>query len=471
MSFARTLSFRSALAIVVGGVIGSGVFMKPALMASQLGSPLLMLSVWIVAGIITLFGALSNAEVAAMFPETGGQYVFFKEMYGAGFAFVYGWAAFAVFNTAGNASIAYVCAQYANYFISLPRLSPETESAFIVHIPYAGDLYPLKEIGLKMCTMLLIVLLTVINYYSVQYGALLQRLLTGLKALAIIILIGGIFLSGKGAIENITHNGSFMPSGTGLLGAYIAAIAGAFWAYDGWNNISFVAGEIQSPQKNIPRSLLTGLLFCIVVYALLNLAYSYVLPVELMSLSGFVASDAAAMVWGGIGGSAIALMVILSTFGTTNANVLSTARVTYAWSAENSLFAWAGTEHKRYHTPGRALLLNACWSCLLILSGSFDMLTDMLIFVTWFFYGMSALGVFVLRRRMKNRERPYRVTGYPFVPAVFVLFTAFFLGSTLYFDISAYLQHRTVLINSVFGLMITCIGIPLYYFSGRKHSR
>ena len=468
MSFNRTLSFKSTIAIVVGGVIGSGIFMKPSLMAAQLGSPLLLLSVWVVAGIITLFGALSNAEVATMFPETGGQYVFFKKMYGDRFAFIYGWAAFAVFNTAGNASIAYVCAQYADYFIALPRFTPLMEQSVFIHIPYVGELYPLKDFGVKVFTMLLIILLSLINYYSVQYGAFLQRFLTALKVVAIVLLIGGILFSGKGDTGNITHVSSAMPHGFNLIGAYMAAIAGAFWAYDGWNNISFVAGEIQSPQKNIPRSLFLGLLFCIIVYALLNLAYIYVLPMERLAFSNFVASDAATVVWGTIGGSVIALMVILSTFGTTNANVLSTARVTYALGEENKLFKWVGKEQIKYHTPGNALLLNALWSCLLILSGSFDMLTDMLIFVTWFFYGMSALGVFILRHKMKETERPYKVPGYPVIPFIFVAFTAFFLVSTLYFDITNYMHHDSHLINSVFGLLITCMGVPLYYFSKRR---
>ncbi len=464
----RNLGLNTTIALVVGGVIGSGIFMKPALMGSQLGSPLLLLSVWVVAGVVTLFGALSNAEVAAMFPETGGQYVFFKKMYGDAFAFLYGWSAFAVFNTAGNASIAYVFSTYANVLVPLPHFSAITEHSVLLHIPYVGKFYPLENFGVKLLTIFLIVLLTAVNYFSVKQGGALQRVLTALKVVAIIILIGGLLLSGKGSAVNISTNAISMPQGMALVSAYMAAIAGAFWAYDGWNNITFIAGEIKNPQKVIPKSLFMGLSFCIIVYALVNLAYVYVLPINKLSTSSFVASDAAAAVWGTTGAMLIALLVALSTFGATNANVLATSRVTFAMGEENRLFAWAGKVQPKYDTPGNALLLNGIWSCILIISGSFDMLTDMLIFVSWFFYGMSALGVFILRKRMKTFLRSYKVWGYPVVPLLFVLFVAFFLCSTVYTDVVNYNKGTAPVINSVLGIIITCTGIPVYLLSKKK---
>jgi len=466
-SFKRSLSLNTTIAIVVGGVIGSGIFMKPALMASQLGSPVLLLSVWVVAGVITLFGALSNAELASMFPETGGQFVFFQKIYGEGFAFMYGWAAFAVFNTGGNASIAYVCSQYANYFVELPRFNEVVEHSIKLHIPYVGDIFPLENFGVKSLTILIILVLTYISYRSVKYGSGLQRILTLLKAIAIILLIGGILSSGKGSMHHVFTVLPSSPHGWKMIGAYVAAIAGAFWAYDGWNNITFVAGEIKDPQRNIPKSLFAGLSFCIIIYALINLAYIYVLPIDKLSTSAFVASDAAKVAWGAIGGSVIALIVIVSTFGTTNANVLATARVTFAMGQENRWFRWAGKVQPTFQTPGNALWLNAVWAVLLILSGSFDMLTDMLIFVSWFFYGMSALGVLILRKRMKDTPRFYKVWGYPFVPLTFVGFTVFFLCSTLYTDIHNYQDGTTPIINALLGILITCIGIPIYFFSKR----
>lgn len=462
-NFHRVLNFRTALAVVIGGVIGSGIFMKPALMASQLGSPLLLLSVWVVAGIFTLFGALSNAEVAAMFPETGGQYVFFQKMYGRAFAFLYGWSAFAVFNTAGNASIAFVCSEYANYFLHLPRFSPDTEKLITLHLPFIGDFYPLQNAGVKALTILLVLFFTLLNYRSVRYGAGAQRALTSLKLAAIVLLVLGLLGSGKGHMDHLFQDAAHPLQ----LGAFVAALSGAFWAYDGWNNITFIAGEIEKPQRNIPRSLFAGLSCCIMVYLLVNLALIYVLPFASLAGSSFVASDAAAAVWGTTGAVVITGLVILSTLGTTNGNILATARATYALGTDHRLFRWMGQVQPRYHTPGRALLANAMWSCALILTGSFDMLTDMLVFVSWVFYGLSAAGLFVLRRKYPHHPRPYKVVGYPVVPAVFILFTALYLGLTLYNDITNYTSGKSPVINSVFGLCITAIGLPLYLLSLR----
>ncbi len=467
-NFKRTIGLSTAISIVVGGVIGSGIFMKPALMASQLGSPLLLLSVWLVAGCITFFGALCYSELATMFPETGGQYVFYKKMYGNAFSFVYGWASFAVTNTAGNASIAYVFSQYTNYFIDLPRFSEAIEQSVMFHIPFIGNIHPLENIGVKCLTIFLILFLSWVNYRSVKSGGALQRVLTVLKAIAIILLIGGIFFSGSGSVQNIISASPEMLQGWALVSAYMAAIAGAFWAYDGWSNVTFVGGEIENPKKNIPLSLFSGLFFCIIIYGLINLAYVYVLPIQTLSVSKFVASDVATIAWGSIGGAIIAVIVIVSTLGTTNANVLATSRVTFAIGEENKWFAWAGKIHPKNETPGNALFLNAGWSTILILSGSFDMLTDMLIFVSWFFYGMSVLGVFILRKKMKEVERPYKVWGYPFVPLLFIIFVAFFLITTVYGDIKDYESGKTHVVNSLLGIVITLIGIPVYYLSRRK---
>ena len=464
----RTLGLKAAISIVIGSVIGSGIFMKPALMAEQLGSPLLLVSVWIVAGLITLMGALSNAEVASMFPETGGSYVYLKQMYGNAFAFLYGWAAFAVFNTAGVASIAYVFSQYASYFVHLPSFNIATEHAVFFHIPFIGNIYPLENAGIKALTILLVLVFTMVNYISVRFSGALQLLMTALKVAALFLLITGILFSGHGNWSNVVTSSPLKPGGTPLFNAYIAAIAGAFWAYDGWNNITFVGGEINNAQRNIPKSLFIGLLTIITIYSLVNLSYEYVLPIQIMSKSGFVASDAAKAAWGAVGGALIALMVMLSTLGTANGNILSVARVTFAMHEESTWFNWAGKVQPRFKTPGNALVLNAIWTIVLIITGSFDILTDMVVFVSWFFYGSTALGVFVLRKKMPHHPRAYKVWGYPVVPLFFVLFTAFFLVFTLYKDISYYQRGTVPVINSLLGTVITCIGIPVYYLSRKK---
>lgn len=466
-TLARTLNSRTVIAMVIGGIIGSGIFMKPSLMLQQLGSPWLLISVWVVAGLLTMFGSLSNSEVAAMFPETGGQYVFFQKMYGNGFAFLYGWAAFAVFNTAGNASIAYVFSEYANYFLQMPRFSDATERSVRLYIPYIGYVFPLANFGVKMLTIALIAFFTLINIRSVAVTGSLQRILTTMKAVAIFLLVAGMLGSGNGSFshlsESITRNESLSSTG-----AYVAALAGAFWAYDGWNNIMFVAGEVKDPQKIIPRGLFIGVTACIIIYSLINLSYLYALPVKEMAASTFVAADAATAVWGAVGGGLIALMVMLSTVGAANANVFSTSRVTYAMGQENSLFTWAGKTNRRYRTPANALLLNAVWASLMVITGSFDMLTDMLVFVSWFFYGMTALGLFILRRKYADMPRVFRVPGYPFVPGIFVAFTAFFLATTLYQDISNYNEGKIPIINSLLGVLITCAGLPVYWLSKRR---
>jgi len=469
----RKLGLLTTVSIVVGGVVGSGIFMKPAFMAAQLGSPILLLLVWLLAGVITLFGALTNAEVAAMMPETGGQYIFFRRMYGDIFAFLYGWAAFAVFNTAGVASIAYVLAQYTEYFVQLPRFDVSVEQQVVFHIPMVGDIFLLENIGVKLVTVFTIILLTVANYISVKIGGRIQVVFTALKSTAIALLIIVILFSGKGQFGLIVQNSEeISPQGFALLSAIMAAIAGAFWAYDGWNNITFIAGEIKNPQKNIPQSLLLGISTCVLIYLLINLAYLVVLPIDVIAKSDVVAADATKMVIGPLGAGLIALLVIISTFGTTNGNVMATSRVTFAMAQERHFFKFVGEVHPRFQTPANALLIHGIWTSILVFSGSFDTLTDMLIFVSWFFYGMSAVGLFILRRKEPETERPYKVWGYPYVPALFIIFTFVFLGITLFNDIANYISGESQFINSVFGVVLSLLGLPLYwYFKSQRSGR
>ena len=464
-----TLGLWTSISLVVGGIIGSGIFMKPAIMASQLGSPELLVIIWVIAGIITLFGALSNAEVAAMIPETGGQFVFFKYMYGDFIAFIYGWSAFAVFNTAGVASIAYVLGTYTEYFIELPRFDPAIEKAIFLKIPFIGMIFPLENIGVKSVTILVILFLTWINYRSTRMGGDIQVIFTVLKVLAIVLIIGTFFTSNEGNATNLVKDSSLIsPTGWTMLGGIVAAMSGAFWGYDGWNNITFVAGEIKNPQQNIPKSLFLGIIICIATYALINIAYLYILPIDVVANSSLVAAQAAKVVLGGFGAGLIAVMVIISTFGTTNGNILATARVSFAMAQDGNFFRSFATVHPKFATPSTALIIHAIYTSLLVLSGSFDMLTDMLIFVSWLFYGMSAAGVFILRNKMRNSPRPYRVWGYPIVPAIFVAFTFFFLIITLVTDIYRYTTGESQLINSLFGLFLTALGIPFYFYFRSK---
>src|SRR5687767_8122140 len=299
----------AAISIVIGSIIGSGIFMKPATMAAQLGSPELLIAVWIGAGIITLFGALGNAELAAMMPETGGQYVFFQKMYGDFFAFLYGWSGFAVINTAGVASIAYICGTYTGYFVDLPRLTPEAEKVIDIYIPFMGHIFPFENLGVKSVTILVVIFLTLLSYRSTKAGGNFLIWLTFLKMGAIMLLVFILLFSSEGSVQHFFQDSSTIDlKGWALMGGIVAAFSGAFWGYDGWNNITFVGGEIKNPQKNIPKSLLLGILACIFIYVLVNFAYLYLLPIDTMASSRMVATDAAKIVIGSIGAGLIALM-------------------------------------------------------------------------------------------------------------------------------------------------------------------
>lgn len=325
-----------------------------------------------------------------------------------------------------------------------------------------GKLFLFKDIGLKVLTISLLGLLTYINYRSINFSAGLQRLLTSLKVIAIFTVIFGLFSSDKGSVSNLIVQNNILSFHWTSVTLYASALTAAFWAYDGWNNITFIAGEITEPQRNIPKSLFIGMGICIITYMLINASILYIFPIDQIAKSKAIAADTASFIWGDIGGAAIAFLIMLAVLGTVNANVFSTARVTFAMSNDNIYFKSASKIHPKYHSPSNALLINFIWSAILVFSGSFDMLTDMLIFVTWFFYGASALGLFVLRYKMPNTYRPYRVIAYPVVPLIFIAFTFCFLCITLVDDIHRYINGQTAIMNSVLGVAITLIGLFFY---------
>jgi basic amino acid/polyamine antiporter, APA family len=460
--------------IVVGGVIGSGIFRKPGVMAEQLGSPALLMAVWALAGVITLFGAFTNAEVAAMIPETGGQYVFFERMYGPFAAFLYGWAVFAVIQTGSIAAIAYVFAEYSTAFLALPEFTGALGS-WSCHIWGIGDVAPFKEIGVKAIAAALIVLLTAINYIGVKLGGLVQNVFTIAKVAAMALLVlAAFFLPGTGSAANLTASSSVIhPQGLLLLSAVVAALQGAFWAYDGWNKVTYIAGEIQRPQRNIPRALTIGMLIVTAVYLLMNLAFIYVLPIDVMARSKLVAADVADRCFAG-GGKWIAVAVMVSTFGTVNATILATARVYFSMAQRGAFPRFLGVAHPRFHTPGASLVVQGAWSVLLLFTGTFDTLTDALIFVSWIFYAAGAYGLFVLRRKEPATPRPFRVPGYPVIPAIFIVFALAFLAFTLHKDITRYqaaqAAGKSATIDAVFGTALVLVGAPLYFFFRRRNS-
>jgi len=438
-------------------------------MAGQLGSPYLLIIVWIVAGVVSLFGAMAFAELGTMFPETGGQYVYLRKAYGDFIAYLYGWGSIAVINTAAIAAIAFVCAAYAGNFIHLPRFDNATEHSIVLSIPLIGDIVPLENFGVKMLAVAIIVVVTIANYLSVKAGNSIQFVSTLLKAFALIILVFGILFSGKGSTENFFKNSdNFHLRGWSLLAPFMAAVTGAFSSYDGWNNLGMVGGELKNPEKNITKSLLMGLSTCIIIYVLVSIAYLYMLPIDEMASSQLVATDAVKKVMGSAGGSVISILIIVATFGAVCSNLLANARVVFAMSEAKSFFPWAGYVHPKFKTPGNSVLVLGMWSCLFVLSGSFDILADMFVFMSWVFYGLVIAGVFILRKKLPDAERPYRVKGYPVLPAIFILFTGFYLATTVYNDIQNYTRGKVPFINSFLGMLLTAIGIPLYYYFKRK---
>ena len=458
----------TTMMIVIGGVIGSGVFRKSGVMASQLGSPTMLLAVWLLAGVITLFGTLAMAELSGMMPETGGQYVYFERTYGPFLAYLYGWGVFAVIQTGSIAALAYVFAEFSTHFVAVGDLG-EQAAAWSFHLPFIGDVRPLHEFRVKVIAVGVIVVLTVVNYVGVRVGGIVQDTFTVAKIAGMLLLLGAVFLpSSGGSVANLTTASTVIrKDGLALVMAIAAALQGAFWAYDGWNKAAYIAGEIRNAQYVVPRATVYGMLIVTALYLVMNVGYCWVLPVDEMAQSKLVAADAANKVFSD-GAKWIALVVMISTFGANNAVVLASARVYFAMAQRNVFPAFFGRVHPRFHTPGASLIAQAVWSSALVFSGTFDMLTDTLIFVAWISYGMTVLAVFILRRREPDAPRPYKAPGYPWVPGIFVIFSAAFLFLTIYNDMANYraavAAGKPGLINCAFGTGLVLIGAPIYFF-------
>ncbi|MGE5457711.1 MAG: APC family permease [Methanococcaceae archaeon] len=389
-----------------------------------------------------------------MIDETGGQYAYFRIMYGDFTAFLFGWATLAVVQTGSQAAIAYVFSEYLGYFFKYPHFSKEIEK-FAVYMPLVGDIFPLKDFGTKAVAIICIFFLTIVNYIGVVFGGAVQTVITFIKIGSIILLAIVIFAFGHGALSNI-YTGFNLPTqpGHNILVMLGLALTGAFWGYDGWNNITYVAGEVKNPKKNVPLGLLIGTFVVILIYVLINAAFLYILPVDVMAKSPLVAASAAEIIFGPIGASIISVAVIVSTFGALNGSILSTSRVMFAMARDKLFFKQLGYVHERFKTPHISLAVMGTWSGVLVLTGSFDIITDYVIFAAWLFYALGAFGVFILRRKMPDAPRPYKVWGYPYTPALFVLFSLAFLLNTLISDTQ----------NAKMGLVLIFSGIPLYFY-------
>lgn len=455
----RSLRTTAAMAIVVGSVIGSGIFKKTSVMADALPSPLLVLAVWVVAGIITCLGTLSTAELTAAFPESGGLYAHLRRTMGRFVAFIYGWSVLSVIQTGSIASIAYVFAQYLRHFGQWGELAPGYADVGTTLFGWI-DLYPLRDLGTKLVAVGCIVLVTLLNVVRVSLGAVVQEVSTAAK----LLIVGGVVALaafGAGEVSHFTSVPLVPPelSGLGLVGAVTLALSGAFWAYDGWINVTFVAAELRDPARSAPRALVGGLLVVMVAYVAMNAAYFYLLPLDAVRGSDLVVADALARVIP-FGAALASAAVVISTFGAVNGMVLSSARVYYAMARDGQLPARIAAVHPRFRSPHVALLVQGVWSVALVFSGTFDQITDMLIFVSWGFYALLALAVILARVRFPDVVRPYRVPGYPVVPVVFILF------SGAYLVLSVMENTR----NALAGTILVVLGLPVYVF-GRWRAR
>lgn len=461
----RGLGLLPAVMIVAGSMIGSGIFRKPAVMASQLMSPELLILVWVIAGLITFIGAIVNAEIAGFIDGTGGQFLYFKEMYGDFTAYLFGWSILAVIQTGSQAAIAYVFAEYLGNFFHYPNL-PAGIASITWFMPFVGDIKPFADFGTKGVAIITILLLTGINYIGVIIGGRVTTIVTSVKIVSILALSALLLIFGSGSFSNI-YTGFAIPATTSGLNIFAMiglALSGAFWAYDGWNNVTYVAGEVKEPQKNIPKALFWGTIIVMAVYILINLAYLYVLPIGEMAKSPLVASTTAQVIFGHWGSVIISIAVIISTFGALNGSILSTARIPFAMSRNKLFFEQFGAVHPRFRTPHVALALQGIWSCLLVLSGTFDTITDYVIFAAWLFYLLGAAGVFILRKKMPDAPRPYKVWGYPYTPAIFVVFSFIFLINSIVNNFQ----------NAMMGLVLILMGVPFYIhikYSKKKKSK
>ena len=452
------LTLLPAIILVVSSVIGSGVFKKVAPMSAELGSPVLVLLCWVLAGLISLFGALSNAEIAGMFAGSGGDYVYFKRIYGRFMAFMYGWSVFAVIKTAAVSSIAYVFAHSVNAIIPLPELPMP-----IAGYEMLGLFRPFENFGVKMLTIALILMLTLLNVRGLRGGARLSTLLTWLTVGGLLLIVVAGLTAGGGsfrniqseAVESVTRN----TSGFEFVKAMFAAMLAAFWAYEGWNTIGFIGGEIHHPRKNIPLALFGGMAIIIVAYLLVNFTYLYVLPVDnlirVYTTNNEIAGVAVIRHFAGpTGAFFLSLLIIITTLGCTNSTIIMPPRIYQAMAGDRLFFPSMVRIHPVYNTPDKALWLQGAWASLLVLSGSFDQLTDMLIFVVFFFYGATALGVFIMRIREPALERPYKVWGYPIIPALFIVFCVSLLV------ITCFTNPR----EAGIGFALVLAGIPFYLY-------
>lgn len=452
----QSLGLRYVIVVVIANIIGSGVYKKIAPMAAELGSPGWVLVAWAIAGIITLMGALCNAEVAGLLADTGGEFAYYKKIYNKFFAFMFGWSLFAVIQTAAISSIAYVFAQSFDSILQLPELFGAYSEVSI-----GGVFYPFAGFSVKLTAIVLIILLTWVNSRGIQTGVGVSNaiLLMVFAGISLIVIFG---LSSNTAVISRSVDMSTGPNPPVSISALFTAMLAAFWAYQGWYSIGFIGGEIKDAKHTLPKGVVIGVFIVIGVYLLVNATYLSLLSIPALkevyeSGNQIAAIEAVRSFWGNSGALFISVLILVTTLGCTNASILTGARPYYAMAKEGLFFRKAALLNDK-QAPANSLIFQCIWASVLVLSGSFDQLTDMLIFAVFVYYGATAVGVFILRRKMPHAERPYKVWGYPVVPAIFILFCA-----GLFFN-----TFITRPREAAIGLVLMLTGVPMYFWFKRK---
>ena len=451
LELVRGLGPWASAAIVVGTMIGTGIFLKPAEMARQGRYVSIVFAAWIIGALLSIFGALSYAELGAAIPEAGGEYAYLRRGFGPLWGFLFGWMHSIVGRPSSVSSIAAGMMRFLSFF--LPAVAAPL---FTVHIAIPGltgwiKPYDFVFTWAQPLAVLWLVIMTGINYLGVRLGGEVQVFLTAIKLASLAIIIGIAFL----LPNHVAHSADpVWPSSlsTGLFGAFLAALAAALWAYDGWEDLNLVGSEVKDPQRNFPRALVGGVAFVALVYLLFSAACLKVLPFESVASSQHVASDVVERLIGRGAATWITLAMVISALGSMNSSVLSGARVPYAMARDGIFFKVADGIHPKYRTPGRALIFQGVLASVMALTGTFEELTNLFIFAGWIFYGLAVVALFRLRRTEPNLLRPYRSWGYPWVPALFVL-------GALALTVNLWLDRPG---RSTAGLLLILAGIPFY---------
>jgi basic amino acid/polyamine antiporter, APA family len=442
----RKLGFLSAVAVLVGSTIGSGIFRTPARISELVPAPVPMLGVWVLGGLLALCGALTYAELASMFPRSGGVFVYVREGFGRMPAFLFGWAELLVIRASALGAIATV---FAEYLLRSLGYDPAVYQDPVHYVAAAA-----------------IILTAVLNYVGVNWSAIVLNFTTGAKYLALLLLVLLAFIAGHGDWTHFTSGGGAVHAGP--IGLSLIAV---LWAYDGWADVSFVGGEVRDPERNLPRALIVGTLSVIGIYLLANAAYLYLFPITTIQHSRLVAADAAQLILGEFGVGLVAVVVVVSTFGTLVGSMLTGPRIFFAMADGGLFFKGIAQVHPRFGTPARSILMTATLATLFVLVRTFEDLSDTFILAIWPFYALAAASVIMLRRRAPDRERPVRTPGYPIPPILFVVAAALILGNSLIPAADNPLVHLLgvpIPRNPAIAGGVILSGIPVYLLWSRR---